>query len=75
MPYGGKLLKALNEHGPRLHHVAFQVLDILEECDKAMNDGFILLRSKPVIGVGGMLINFILPERRGVLVELVQCQR
>jgi methylmalonyl-CoA/ethylmalonyl-CoA epimerase len=75
VPYGGKLLTSLKESGPRLHHIAFKVDNIEEACITKVREGFKLLEDEPVAGVGGTKVNFILPQGRGVLIELVETPR
>lgn len=73
IPYGGKLLAALEESGDRLHHIALQTTDLVTEVDRLKRAGRKMLLPVPVKGIGGMLVNFILPEQTGILIEVVQC--
>lgn len=74
VPYGGELLRRVERSGDRLHHIAFKVEDIVSECRMLGNlYDLKFLLDEPVRGVGNTLVNFVLPQDRGVMVELVQC--
>jgi hypothetical protein len=72
---GCNLYNRLKESGNRLHHIAFQVADLKKEAEVLAKQGFITFTKEPVKGVGNTLVHFLLPENRGVLVELVQCPK
>jgi hypothetical protein len=75
VPYGGPLLDRLRASGPRLHHLAYKVHDLVQEMEQYIDQGFEFLSAGPVTGIGNTLVNFIMPEDRGVMIELVQeCQ-
>ncbi len=71
VPRGGVLAK-FNKGMGGLHHVAFEVDDIVLAAKQLNEQGVELLESEPV-DAGPLLINFISPiYTRGVTVELVQ---
>lgn len=63
----------LNQRGPGMHHICFEVDDILAYIHRLQENGIRLINDEPVIGTGGKLIAFIHPEStHGVLVELYE---
>ncbi len=63
----------LERRGPGMHHICFEVDDILAYIDRMKEHGIKLINDEPVIGTGGKLIAFIHPEStHGVLVELYE---
>lgn len=72
VPYGGRLLEALHESGPRLHHLAFKVYRLKDWMTILRRQGFLFLLEEPAEGVGNTLVNFVRPCGRGVLIELVE---
>ncbi|MCK5053235.1 MAG: methylmalonyl-CoA epimerase [Anaerolineales bacterium] len=63
----------LENRGPGIHHICFEVDDIEASLDSLKASGVRLINSDPVIGVGGKRIAFIHPEStNGVLVELYE---
>jgi methylmalonyl-CoA/ethylmalonyl-CoA epimerase len=63
----------LSKNGPGLHHICFEVDDVLGCIQRLSDQGFRLINTEPVIGTGGKLIAFIHPESaHGVLVELYE---
>jgi hypothetical protein len=72
IPYDGRLLEAWGTSGDRLHQLAYEVGGLEYSMDLMRHQGFKFLLDKPVQGIGGMLCNFILPEGRGLLIELVE---
>ncbi|MGB1295102.1 MAG: methylmalonyl-CoA epimerase [Flavobacteriales bacterium] len=78
-----ELLEATNENSPiakflakkgeGIHHIAYDVEDILVEMERLKNEGFILLNEKPKKGADNKLVCFLHPKSSGgVLVELCQ---
>jgi methylmalonyl-CoA/ethylmalonyl-CoA epimerase len=66
----------LRKHGPGVHHICFEVDDILGYIEKLKSQDIRLINDEPVIGTGGKLIAFIHPEStHGVLVELYELTR
>jgi hypothetical protein len=56
-----------------MHHICFEVDDILTYIGRLRENGIKLINEEPVIGTGGKLIAFIHPEStHGVLVELYE---
>lgn len=65
--------KFIEKRGEGLHHIAFEVDDILAEMENLKNLGFTLLSDKPKRGADNKLICFVHPKSaNGVLVELCQ---
>ena len=63
----------LNQRGPGMHHICFEVDDILAYIARLQENDIRLINDEPVIGTGGKLIAFIHPEStHGVLVELYE---
>jgi methylmalonyl-CoA/ethylmalonyl-CoA epimerase len=78
-----ELLEALNEEslihkfiekkGEGIHHIAFEVDDILKEMNRLKTEGFTLLNEKPTLGADAKLICFLHPkDTNSVLIELCQ---
>lgn len=66
----------LNNRGPGIHHICFEVDDLPQFLDRLQGLGVRLINSEPVVGTAGKLIAFIHPESTdGVLVELYQLTR
>lgn len=66
----------IEKKGEGIHHVAFEVEDILEEMQRLENEGFKLLNKEPKKGADNKLVCFIHPKSaNGVLVELCQSIR
>jgi methylmalonyl-CoA/ethylmalonyl-CoA epimerase len=63
----------LKKHGPGLHHICFEVDDIVAYLDHLKDLGIHLINEEPIIGAGGRLVAFIHPEStHGVLIELYE---
>jgi methylmalonyl-CoA/ethylmalonyl-CoA epimerase len=63
----------LSKRGPGLHHICFEVEDILETLERLKACGIRLIDETPKIGTGGKKIAFVHPySTGGVLVELYQ---
>ncbi len=78
-----ELLKALDENSPiakflekkgeGIHHIAFEVDDIVAEIARLKNEGFTVLNETPKRGADNKLVAFVHPKTaNGVLVELCQ---
>jgi methylmalonyl-CoA epimerase len=64
--------KFLERRGPGMHHVAFEVDDIVDELERLAAAGAELIDEQPRAGVMGYEIAFIHPHATdGVLTELV----
>jgi methylmalonyl-CoA/ethylmalonyl-CoA epimerase len=56
-----------------MHHIAFEVPDIIAEMERLKKQGFTLLSETPKKGADNKLICFVHPkETNGVLIELCQ---
>ncbi|WP_405384808.1 methylmalonyl-CoA epimerase [Maribacter sp. LLG6340-A2] len=69
----GPIAKFLEKKGEGIHHVAFEVADIVAEMERLKKEGFTLLSEKPKKGADNKLVAFVHPKTaNGVLVELCQ---
>jgi len=70
----GAIAAYMQKRGEGMHHVAYQVDDIVVELDRLRKAGVRLIDEEPRVGAHvGWLIAFIHPEStNGVLTELVQ---
>jgi methylmalonyl-CoA/ethylmalonyl-CoA epimerase len=60
-------------HGPGMHHLAYQVVDIDESLAALRQAGFRLIDEQPRVGIRGSRVAFLHPRSTGgVLSELVQ---
>ena len=67
------IAKFLEKKGEGIHHIAFDVQDILAEIDRLKNEGFVVLNEIPKKGADNKLVAFLHPKgTNGVLVELCQ---
>ncbi len=65
--------KFIDKKGEGIHHIAYEVSDILKEMNRLKEQGFELLNSEPKNGADNKLICFLHPKStNGVLVELCQ---
>jgi methylmalonyl-CoA/ethylmalonyl-CoA epimerase len=65
--------KFIEKRGEGIHHIAFEVADILAEMERLRNEGFILLNEAPKKGADNKLVCFVHPKSaNGVLIELTQ---
>jgi len=72
IPTEGVLKEYRNGKGG-LHHIAFEVEDVRETAAAFEGQGLSMLEEEPVIGAGGILVNFLRPRSGfGVLTEYVQ---
>ncbi|WMJ75650.1 methylmalonyl-CoA epimerase [Cytophagaceae bacterium ABcell3] len=63
--------KFLEKRGEGMHHMAFEVEDIVKEMKRLKEEGYQLLNEKPKAGADGKQIFFMHPkESNGVLIEL-----
>jgi methylmalonyl-CoA/ethylmalonyl-CoA epimerase len=63
----------IGKKGEGVHHIAFEVADIVSEMARLKAEGFILLNEQPKIGADNKLVCFLHPkDTNGVLVELCQ---
>ncbi|QQR98483.1 MAG: methylmalonyl-CoA epimerase [Sphingobacteriales bacterium] len=67
--------KFLSKKGEGIHHIAFEVEDIVSEMQRLKQEGFVPLTDKPYIGALNKLVCFLHPkDTNGVLIELCQKQ-
>jgi methylmalonyl-CoA/ethylmalonyl-CoA epimerase len=69
----GVISKFIEKKGEGIHHIAFEVLDIIAEMTRLQKEGFVLLNETPKLGADNKLVCFLHPKgTNGVLVELCQ---
>ncbi len=69
----GVIAKYIEEKGEGMHHIAFDVKDIVAEMERLKAAGFTLLNEHPKEGADNKLICFLHPKgTNGVLIELCQ---
>ena len=67
------IAKFIEKKGEGIHHIAFEVADILTEMERLKNEGFILLNDVPKKGADNKLVCFLHPKgTNSVLVELCE---
>ena len=67
------ITKYLATKPPGMHHVAFEVADIVAEMARLQAEGFLLLNETPKRGADNKLVCFVHPKSAGgVLIELCQ---
>lgn len=67
------IAKFLEKKGEGIHHIAFDVEDIVSEMERLKNEGFIILNETPKKGADNKLVAFLHPKAtNGVLIELCQ---
>ena len=65
--------KFINNKGEGLHHIAFEVDDIITEMQRLKQEDFIILNEEPQRGADNKTVCFIHPKTaNGVLIELCQ---
>ena len=65
--------KFLEKKGEGIHHIAFDVEDIVSEMERLKKEGFIILNETPKKGADNKLVAFLHPKStNGVLIELCQ---
>lgn len=70
------IARFIEKHGEGIHHIAFEVEDILAEMARLEAEGFVLLNKEPKEGADNKLICFLHPSStNGVLIELCQERR
>ena len=69
----GVIQKYVEKKGEGIHHLAFEVEDIIAEMNRLKNEGFILLNEEPKSGADNKLVCFLHPKStNSVLIELCQ---
>ena len=67
------IAKFIEKRGEGIHHIAFDVKDIVSEMERLKNEGFILINEVPKKGADNKLVAFLHPKTtNGVLIELCQ---
>ncbi|MCU0441576.1 MAG: methylmalonyl-CoA epimerase [Bacteroidia bacterium] len=67
------IAKFIEKKGEGIHHIAFDVEDIVAEMERLKGEGFTLLNDAPKKGADNKLICFVHPKAsNGVLIELCQ---
>ncbi|TXK48638.1 methylmalonyl-CoA epimerase [Pontibacter qinzhouensis] len=67
------IAKFIQKKGEGIHHIAFEVKDIVAEMARLKQEGFVLLNELPKKGADNKLVCFVHPKSaNGVLVELTQ---
>ncbi len=67
------IAKYIEKKGEGIHHIAFEVEDILAEMKRMETEGFRLLNAEPKRGADNKLVCFVHPkDTNGVLIELCQ---
>tara|TARA_R110000868_G_scaffold68720_1_gene203176 strand:- start:1292 stop:1702 length:411 start_codon:yes stop_codon:yes gene_type:complete len=69
----GPIAKFLDKKGEGIHHIAFEVDDIVAEIARLKAEGFVILNETPKKGADNKLVTFVHPKSaNGVLIELCQ---
>jgi len=67
------IAKFIEKRGEGIHHIAFEVTDIVAEIERLEGEGFIPINRVPKRGADNKLVAFLHPKSsNGVLVELCQ---
>ncbi|MBO9616649.1 MAG: methylmalonyl-CoA epimerase [Dyadobacter sp.] len=67
------IARFIEKKGEGIHHIAFEVENIVAEMERLRNAGFTLLNDTPKRGADNKLVCFIHPKSaNGVLIELCQ---
>lgn len=67
------IAKFIEKKGEGIHHIAFDVEDIVAEMKRLEAEGFVLLNKEPKPGADNKLVCFLHPKgTNGVLIELCQ---
>ena len=70
------IAKFIEKRGEGIHHIAFDVEDIVAEMQRLEKEGFVLLNKEPKQGADNKLVCFLHPKgTNGVLIELCQERR
>ncbi len=70
---GSPIAKFIAKRGEGIHHIAFDVTDIVAEMARLKAEGFVLLNDVPKQGADNKLVCFVHPKgTNGVLIELCQ---
>ena len=67
------IAKFIDKKGEGIHHIAFDVEDIVAEIARLKNEGFVVLNEIPKKGADNKWVAFLHPKStNGVLIELCQ---
>jgi methylmalonyl-CoA/ethylmalonyl-CoA epimerase len=67
------IAKFIEKKGEGIHHIAFDVEDIVSEIVRLQKEGFVVLNETPKKGADNKLVAFLHPKStNGVLIELCQ---
>jgi methylmalonyl-CoA/ethylmalonyl-CoA epimerase len=67
------IAKFIAKKGEGIHHIAFDVEDIISEMSRLKGEGFVVLNEIPKKGADNKLVVFLHPKStNGVLIELCQ---
>lgn len=67
------IAKFIEKKGEGIHHIAFDVEDIVAEVSRLKSEGFIVLNDVPKKGADNKMVVFLHPKTtNGVLIELCQ---
>jgi methylmalonyl-CoA/ethylmalonyl-CoA epimerase len=67
------IAKFIEKKGEGIHHIAFDVEDIVSEIARLKKEGFVVLNEAPKKGADNKLVVFLHPKStNGVLIELCQ---
>ncbi len=67
------IAKFLEKKGEGIHHIAFDVEDIVSEIKRLQAEGFVVLNETPKKGADNKMVVFLHPKgTNGVLIELCQ---
>ena len=68
-----QIAKFIEKKGEGIHHIAFDVADIVSEIERLKKEGFVVLNEIPKKGADNKLVAFLHPKAtNGVLIELCQ---
>jgi methylmalonyl-CoA/ethylmalonyl-CoA epimerase len=67
------IAKFIESKGEGVHHIAFEVENIIEEIKRLKEEGFVVLNETPKKGADNRLVVFLHPKStNGILIELCQ---
>ena len=59
----GVIAKFIEKKGEGIHHIAFEVADLIAEMERLKNEGFTLLNQQPKPGADNKLVCFLHPKK------------
>lgn len=69
----GVISKFIEKKGEGMHHIAFEVDDLITEINRLKSEGFVFINEVPKDGADNKLVCFLHPKStNGVLIELCQ---